>query len=128
MTEYTLGAAAKATSLGKSTISRAIKSGRLSATRTKTGDWSIARSELHRVFPPVVNEQAVQQDDLKLRTAALEAEITILRELGSLLRSQLEDAQRDRDAWRDHAQATQRLLSRGRTPRHSWPNRRAGRE
>jgi hypothetical protein len=48
---YTLGSAARATGKSKATIHRAIKTGRLSATRTPTGGWSIDASELQRVFP-----------------------------------------------------------------------------
>jgi hypothetical protein len=48
---YTLGSAARATGKSKATIHRAIKTGRLSATRTPTGGWSIDAAELQRVFP-----------------------------------------------------------------------------
>ena len=50
---YTLGDAAKATGLSKPTISKAIKTGRLSATKNPNGSYSIDPSELHRVYPPV---------------------------------------------------------------------------
>lgn len=50
---YTLGTAAKATGLAKSTIHRAIKMGKISA-RSKDGSgYEIDPAELHRVFPPV---------------------------------------------------------------------------
>jgi excisionase family DNA binding protein len=49
---YTLSAAAKAVGLGKSTLHRAIKSGRLSATRLDDGSYRIDPAELARVFPP----------------------------------------------------------------------------
>ena len=47
---YTLGQAAKAVGKSKPTIARAIKRGRLSASRTQTGEFAIDESELHRVF------------------------------------------------------------------------------
>ena len=47
---YTLTEAATATGLSRSTIFRAIKSGRISATRIE-GNFSIEPVELHRVFP-----------------------------------------------------------------------------
>ena len=47
-----LGQAAKETGLDKSTISRAIKSGKLSATRKENGDYAIDPAELFRVFAP----------------------------------------------------------------------------
>src|SRR6266550_3380391 len=50
---YTLGMAARATGLSKSTIHRAIKDGRISATRTDGGSFAIDPAEVHRVFPPL---------------------------------------------------------------------------
>ena len=50
---YTLGTAAQATGAAKSTIFRAIKSGRISATRDEQGQWQIEPAELFRVFTPV---------------------------------------------------------------------------
>jgi len=48
---YTLGTAARAVGKSKATISRAIKAGRLSATRSDDGSYLIDPSEFHRVFP-----------------------------------------------------------------------------
>jgi hypothetical protein len=50
-----LGKAAAAAGVSKSTILRAIVSHRISAAKTDTGDWAIDPAELHRVFPPVRN-------------------------------------------------------------------------
>ena len=47
-----LGQAAKATGMDKSTISRAIKSGKLSATRQENGGYAIDPAEVFRVFAP----------------------------------------------------------------------------
>jgi uncharacterized protein YPO0396 len=49
---YTLGTAAKATGKAKSTILRAIKSGKISAQKSHDGSYEIEPSELHRVFDP----------------------------------------------------------------------------
>ena len=49
---YTLGEAAKATGISKASISRAINSGRISATKGDDGSFSIEPVELHRVYPP----------------------------------------------------------------------------
>jgi hypothetical protein len=51
--KHTLGSAAKATGLSKSTLSRAIKAGRISANRSDAGAYEIDPAELHRVFPPI---------------------------------------------------------------------------
>ena len=48
-----LGQAAKETGMDKSTLSRAIKSGKLSATRKENGGYAIDPAELFRVFAPV---------------------------------------------------------------------------
>jgi hypothetical protein len=47
---YSLGQAAKAAGRSKTTIHRAISSGRLSATRNESGGYSIDPAELARVF------------------------------------------------------------------------------
>ena len=52
MASFTLGTAAHATGMAKCSILRAIKAGRLSATRSEDGaSWSIDPVELSRVFP-----------------------------------------------------------------------------
>ena len=48
---YTLGDAARATGLNKSTILRAIRSGKVSGTKDAHGQWCIEPCELHRVYP-----------------------------------------------------------------------------
>jgi hypothetical protein len=58
---YTLGQAAKATGMSKSTILRAIKSSRISATKNEaSGDWQIDPAELHRVYPSVAEKGNAQ--------------------------------------------------------------------
>jgi hypothetical protein len=54
---YTLGTAAQAAVVAKSTLSRAIHSGRLSAERRIDGSYAIDASELLRVFEPQPFEQ-----------------------------------------------------------------------
>ena len=50
---HTLRQAAKAVSKDRTTILRAILSGKLSATRDEaTGSWLIEPAELHRLYPP----------------------------------------------------------------------------
>jgi hypothetical protein len=51
---HTLREAAKAVGRDRTTLMRAIRLGRLSATRdAATGAWLIEPAELHRVYPPV---------------------------------------------------------------------------
>jgi excisionase family DNA binding protein len=110
---YTLTEAATATGLSRSTIFRAIKSGRISATRIE-GNFSIEPAELHRVFPPASEKHAdvgaMTQDATAtvaadtVQIAELEAEIRTLRGMSSMLRETLHETRTDRDAWRQQAQ------------------------
>jgi len=102
----TLSEAAAATGVNRSTIYRAWKSGRMSATRLETGQIEVDPAELFRVFPPVA-PQTPPNDALHphatpgaialnaLRNSALEVEVKCLREMLDAMRS-------DRDAWREH--------------------------
>jgi len=51
--KHSLGTAAVATGKSKTTIHRAIKSGKLSAFKNDDGAFEIDPSELHRIFEPV---------------------------------------------------------------------------
>ena len=55
--KLTLNQAAKDCGRAKSTISKAIKTGKLSHEKGDKGAFLIDQSELHRVFPPTNNEQ-----------------------------------------------------------------------
>lgn len=55
---YTLSEAAAATGKNKATIQRAIKSGKISASKGPSGSYEIDPSELHRVFPPAAQSVA----------------------------------------------------------------------
>lgn len=71
---YTLGEAAKATGLTKSGLAKAIKTGRISATRNENGSYAIDPVELHRVFPLVVDGQ-LNSESVQLDTAGKLAEL-----------------------------------------------------
>jgi hypothetical protein len=102
-----LAEAAAATGVNRSTLFRAYKSGRMSATRTDTGQIEVDPAELFRVFPPVAPHQGAQEDmhqraqatdahDNALQAGALTIEIKMLREM-------LDTMREDRDAWREQA-------------------------
>jgi len=59
--KHTLGTAAKACGVARTTILRAIKSGKISAAKDEMGSYAIEPAELHRVFPPVAAEQTTEQ-------------------------------------------------------------------
>ena len=116
----TLSDAANAAGVAKSTIWRAIKSGRISASRTFTGSYQVDAAELFRVFPPAQKNDPTKQVATGIEqvgTAAQEAQITALKDISGLLRDQLEDLRKDRDAWRGQAESNQRLLIDGRKRR-----------
>jgi hypothetical protein len=115
-----LSEAAIAAGTAKSTIWRAVKAGRISASRTVTGTYQVDPAELFRVFPAVPKTVEVKQGALAMEpglVSALEAQISALKEVSSLLKEQLEDTRKDRDAWRTQAESSQRLLTDARPRR-----------
>ena len=82
---YTVGQAAKATGKSKPTISRAIRTGIISATKNENGSYTIDPAELHRVFPPKRLSSDETRDILRSETPALQVtlqrEIELLREM-----------------------------------------------
>jgi excisionase family DNA binding protein len=54
---YTLAEAAAACGIDKSTVRRAVRSGRISGTRDEAGTWHVEAAELHRVFPPAARTE-----------------------------------------------------------------------
>ncbi len=119
---YTLGQAAKATGKNKSTIQRAIKAGRLSASFVDN-EYQIDPAELHRVFP-MLQQQDTQQSqrnneqpvELPLATAE---ELASLRAENRLLREMTEDLRNERDRLLkvvDEQAGTVRLLTHQAVP------------
>jgi hypothetical protein len=53
---YTLGQAAKAVGMSKTSILRSIKAGRISAGRDEFGQWAIESCELRRVYPALTED------------------------------------------------------------------------
>ena len=107
---YTLGEAAKATGMSKATISKAIKSGRISASKDETGTFRIDPSELHRVYPPTVSNR---HEETHISTVSEHSNDSLIRELQARLEAAQErladkesviaDLREDRDKWRQQA-------------------------
>ena len=95
----TLGQSALATGLSKPTIQRAIKGGRISATKNDDGSYSIDPSELHRVFPPVTDTitGSVKQSDTPLINSALQQGFNALHELVDNLKDERDDLRKRLD-------------------------------
>ena len=104
-----LSATQAAKKVGKSvpTITRAIKSGKLTAKPRDKGGWIIEASELFRVWPAVPNESDVNlpklQREIPNEASALHREIDLLREM-------LDEVKTDRDNWREQANKITSLL------------------
>jgi excisionase family DNA binding protein len=128
MAQLSLREAADACGVSKSTILRAIKSGRMSAPRTDDGGYAIDPSELHRVYPPrnasdLGRNGSAGHDAPSAAThatAALDAEIASLREMLRRADREADDLRADRDAWRSQAENAQRLLVDARPARRGW--------
>jgi excisionase family DNA binding protein len=150
MPSYTVGQAARLTGKSKPTITRAIKSGALSATRNDDGSYSIDAAELSRVFQlSADNSVTLASDTIRNVTrsetsdapATLQRENELLREMlverdGVIadLRTRLDEERTDRRQTADRLAAAQEriaaLLTDQRTPppparRGWWPWRRA---
>lgn len=149
MATLSLRDAAEQAGVSKSTIFRAIKAGRLSAPRTDDGGFAIDPAELFRVYPAkagaVASERAEQrgagQDatpsatagtgavapDVAAKLAAMEAELSGLRDMVAELRSSRDAWQAQTDKAMDAARAATLALSdhRQRDGR-SWWRRLAG--
>ncbi len=123
---YTLNEAAKATGKSKTTIHRALKSGKVSATKTDSGAYAIEPAELHRVFPPVQSERNAERsiwndkeqshDDfgtLRIQLESVEKERDRERQQ---LQETIADLREDRDRWRQQATA----LLEDKRPRGFW--------
>lgn len=99
---YTLGEAAKASGKAKTTIQRAIKTGRISASKTETGSYDIEPSELHRVFPVTVAQPIIKNatqphengvDVLQVKVEMLEQQLRREEETTGDLRKRLDRAE-----------------------------------
>jgi excisionase family DNA binding protein len=135
----TLGQAARLTGTSKTTLTRAIRAGRLSATRRDDGGYEIDPAELARVFTVTPDTGSVTGDvvhratpdrdpgatpvtpviadpELMARLAAAEAELAGLKAL-------LEEVRASRDREIERADRVERLLTDQRRP---WWRRLAG--
>jgi len=96
--KYTLGQAAKATDMSKAALSRAIKTGRISATKNEGGSFEIDPAELHRVYPP---KQAQLNDTQPQPTPPQQAEIERLKATVEGLERLCRQIEGERDSLRE---------------------------
>jgi excisionase family DNA binding protein len=123
---YSLGEAAKELGVSKPTVQRAIKAGRLSATRRQDGSYDIDPAELSRAFPTVTSDRNVtdglQRHETASDTRVLQAEIDGLREQVALLKDERDDLRRRLDAEAEERRRMTALLTdqRQAAPRRRW--------
>ena len=114
----TLAEAAKETGLTKPAIFKAIKSGKISASKDERGQWMIDPAELFRVYDPASKKETVEPQTahlsllLKLQELESKLEVTDQRLLDK--DREIEDLRTQRDHWRTQAEHITRLLTDGR--------------
>ena len=111
--------AAELAGTSKSSIFRAIKSGRLSATRTDTGEFRVDPAEVMRAYPPrsslveVLRSASAERSEAGMERHeaadgvnrhAPESEILALRTEVRLLREMADDLKAQRDKWQQQAE------------------------
>ena len=115
---YTLGEAAIATGKSKSTLSKAIKAGKITAFKNDNGAFEIEPSELHRLYPPaplaieentsesIDSEQNATPDSTPKNTSnieVLETKLQMANERIEELKADKEKLEVDKEQWRQQA-------------------------
>jgi hypothetical protein len=116
--KYTAGTAAKAVGKTKSTITKAIASGKLSAIKNSSGAWEIDASELFRVYTPIALETVEIErmetpKETPINNSGLEREVELLREM-------LDETKADRDSWKSQAQKVTALIENQSAKKGFW--------
>jgi uncharacterized protein (DUF3084 family) len=127
---FTLGEAAKAVRRSKSTLSKAIKSGRLSCMSREGGEYQIAASELYRVFPDNSNSnggiERLETLEETGRTAVLQAQLEGVQGELEQVKGERDDLRRRLDAEAEERRKLTALLTDQR-PKAEAPALNAGR-
>jgi len=136
----TLGESAKEVGKSKTTITRAIQAGKLSAKRLEDGSYQIDPSELFRVYEPAIQETPVTPETVALPSngeqrnpVETDTTVAMLREQIALIETEREREREqlsnrinelvaDRDNWQTMANNQTLLLSheQEQNKRSSW--------
>lgn len=100
---YTLGEAAIAVGKSKATISKAIKSGRISAEKQPNGSYKIDPSELHRVYPPTLSTVEGERMETPSSTEQKIRETIELEVKLQAADKRISELEEDREHWRQQA-------------------------
>lgn len=97
MIQLSLNKAAKEAGVAKATLLEALKSGRISASKSEKGHWEIDPSELFRVFPKTGSQNLqepiptpYENHSKTSQNGALEVEVKMLREQLALVATERE--------------------------------------
>ena len=122
----TLAEAAKETGLTKPAIFKAIKNGRVSATKDDKGQWMIDPAELFRVYPPAAKKETVETQtgnfELMLKLRELEAKLEVNEKRLLDRNREVDDLREQRDHWRTQAESVTRLLTDSRQKEKQKPS------
>jgi len=120
---YTLGQAAIAVGKSKATISKAIKSGKISADKQANGSYQIEPSELHRVYPPTLSMVEPKRIETPSSMVVNIRETIELEVKLKAAEQRISDLEEDREHWRQQAS---RLLSHSQQVKQGWLKRLLG--
>ena len=100
---YTLGEAAKAAGVSKTSVRRAMDSGKISAVKDDFGRWQIEPAELHRIYPPKTGTDtgtdtgnSQKEPNSNSSNSALQVEVKLLREM-------IDDLKKERGKWEEQS-------------------------
>ena len=120
---YTLGSAAKAVGKSKATISKALKSGRISGHKDDSGVFHIDPAELHRVYPLISQserketpENLPETSDTDMLVRELELRLDAAQQRLNDKNDVIGDLREDRDRWRHQATS----LLEDKRPKSLW--------
>ena len=103
-TALTLGQAARLTGRGKTTLARAIASGRLSATKSDTGTYLIEPAELARCYPLKAIAEPAGATVAATSHLVPRETIDAMRETVTTLLAEIADLKEQRAAWQAQAE------------------------
>jgi excisionase family DNA binding protein len=124
--KLTLSEVARQAGMSKSTLSRLVKKGRITAEKQENGEFRIDPSELDRLAELRSSVRSVQRVETGT-DAVLQREIDLLREMLLDKERTIQDLRTERDDWKKQAQQAQQaqmlLLAVGEKkeePRKRW--------
>lgn len=118
---YTLGEAAKAVGKSKATISKALKTGKITGQKNEDGSYTIDPSELHRVYPPTPSETVQgERNETPSEPGVNHSELIELRVKLQAAQERIADLQEDRDHWRQQANRLLSSPARNDQPKGFW--------